>query len=390
MRYLPFVLKHLRANKVRSLSTVAALALCIFLFCTLQTFIRAVEWNLASASDTRLMTRHAVSLVFNLPVAYENRVAALPGVRSVAAVVWFGGLRHGDFKDFFPNWAVEAERYLAAYPEYELPVWQKAAFLADRRGCIVGRATAERYGFKLGDTLHLESFIPPYRIGKPFEFVVQGIYDADQVRHPGTDVTQMFFHFKYLDEATQGRAGVGSYLVTIADGREAASVGRAVDALFENSDEPTLTETESAFRAGFVAMAGNLSFVLNGIGLGVMFTILLVTANTMGMALRERRREIGVLKTLGFDGRLVMGLMLGEALLLGAFGGALGLLLGRAAIRSLPYLPMIGGAVRGFPEMDLSPAVAALGLGAALLLAFLAGLVPAWAAYRTRVVAALR
>ena len=367
------------------------MSVCIFLFCTLRTFVEAVTWNLQSANASRLVTRHAVSLVFNLPIAYKERIASLPGVVRVAMVNWFGGARRaGDFSEFFPNLAVEAEPYLALHPEFILPEEQKRAFLADQRGCIVGRKTADRFGWKIGDAFQLESFIPPYRAGRPFEFIIQGIFDTDQARYPGTDTTAMFFHWKYLYEMTNQRVGVGNFTIEIADPAQASAISRAVDALFENSDAQTRTETEAAFRAGFVSMAGNLALLLNGIALAVMFTILLVTANTMSMAVRERRTEIAVLKTLGFPSGLVMALILGESLLLGALGGGVGILLGREMIRALPHLPFIGDAVRGFPNLGLSPAIASLGFGMSLCLGLLAGIVPALLAYRARVTDMLR
>src|SRR5262245_51994611 len=181
MRFLPIVLKHLRRSWICSASTILALALCIFLFCTLQTFLAAVERNLRSANASRLVTRHAVSLVFNLPMAYRDRIAAVPGVRQVAMQNWFGGARKaGDFSDFVPNLAVEAEPYLDMYPEYSLTDEERRTFLAEPRGCIVGPDTAARFGWKAGDTFQLESFIPPYRVGRPFEFVVSAVYHPDE------------------------------------------------------------------------------------------------------------------------------------------------------------------------------------------------------------------
>jgi putative ABC transport system permease protein len=391
MRFLPYVLKHLRRNWVRTTSTVFALALCVFLICTLQTFLRAVTWNLQSANATRLIIRHAVSLVFNLPIAYGERILAIPGVRSVAKTSWFGGARRaGDFRDFFPNFAIDAEPYLAMYPEYLVPEDQKHAFMADLRGAIVGRETAEKFGWKIGAVFQLESFIPPYRIGKPFEFVVSGLYDTDEKRFPGTLRTLMFFHYKYLYESTDQRVGAGTYVVQIDDAARAPEVGRAIDALFENSDAQTHTETEAAFRAGFVSLAGNLTLLLNGIALAVLFTILLVTANTMGMAVRERRMEIAVLKTVGFPAGLILALVLGESMLIGAIGGVLGILLGAWAIGILPYLPIIGDAVRGFPHLALAPDLALIGLAVAVAIGAAAGLPPAIMAARARVTEILR
>jgi putative ABC transport system permease protein len=276
------------------------------------------------------------------------------------------------------------------YPEYHLTPEEKAAFMSDRRGCIVGSTTAKKFGWTVGSTFQLESEIPPYRVGKPYEFIVRGIYTVDKVKTPGADDTSMYFHYEYLEEATSHRAGVGIYIVEVNDPSQATAVAKAIDAEYENSTAQTKTETEGAFIAGFINLAGNLVLLLNLIGTAVAFTILFVTANTMSMAVRERRTEIAVLKTLGFSSGLVMTLILGEALLIGLIGGTVGLLLGRAMISILPSLPMIGAAVAGFPNLGLSPAVASLGFGFALLLSVAAGLFPALSAFRSRITEMLR
>jgi putative ABC transport system permease protein len=395
MKFVPLILHHLRRNWIRTSSTIVAMTVCIFLFCTLQTFLKAVNWNLQSASSNRLIVRHRVSMVFNIPVAYKARIQSVPGVQSVVAANWFGGVFR-DMKNFFPNMAVEPEGYLAMYPEFQLPEDQKKAWFADRRGCIIGRRTADRFHFKIGDTIAMESFIPPYRIGKPWEFVVRGIYDSDPVRYPGTDLTMMYFKWDYLYETLHAihpgssYTAAGTFYVQIADASKAGEVSKAIDDLFENSDTQTRTETESAFRAGFLAMVGNLALLLNSIAIAVMFTILLVVANTMSMAVRERRSEIAVLKTLGFSSGLIMLLIMGEAMAIGLIGGGLGILLGHWAIQALPSVPFLGDAVRGFPELGLTLPTAAIGLGTALALSLAAGIIPAWLAYRARITEMLR
>ena len=391
MRFLPLVLKHLRTSWIRSASTILALSLCIFLFCTLQTFLMALNQNLETADASRLVTRHAVSLVFNLPMSYRDRIAALPGVKRVAMANWFGGSRKaGDFTEFFPNMAIEAEPYLDMYPEIGLTPEERQAFLSEPRGCVIGPETAARFGWKVGDTFQLESFIPPYRVGRPFEFVVTAIYHPDMNKYPGADNTLMFFHHKYLYETTNRRVGVGTYVTEVENPDQAASVTRAIDGLFANSDAETHTETEEAFRASFMALAGNLALLLNTIGMAVTFTILLVTANTMSMAVRERRNELGVLKTLGFSSGRVMGLILSEAGMIGLFGGALGIALSLMLIRVLPHMPFIGPMLRGTPGFGLPPSLMAGGFGLALLIALAAGLVPAVLAYRARITDLLR
>src|SRR5262249_3791144 len=296
-----------------------------------------------------------------------------------------------DFSKFFTNLAVEDEPYFAMHPEYKVPPEEMRAFREDLRGCIIGRALADRFKWKVGDTCFLESFIPPYRKKDgPFEFVVRGIYDADLVREPAADQGNMYFHYKYLYEGTGQRLGAGLYVVELQDPKGAPTVAQAIDKRFENSEAETKTETEAAFRADFMAMIGNLALLLNSIGLAVIFTILLVTANTMSMAVRERRTEIAVLKTLGFSSLQVMGLILAEAVAIGALGGSLGLGLSALIINALPDAPGIGAMVRGWPNFGLHLGVSGQGLFIALFLGFAAGFVPALVAYRSRIVEMLR
>ncbi len=407
MKFLPYLLKHLRRNWIRTLSTVAAMAVCIFLFCTLQSILAEVNGLIESTSASRLVTRHAVSLVFDLPLSYGARIQSVPGVERVANATWFGGSlpakKEGkaeegpasttDWSNFFPNMAVEPEPYFAMYPEYQVPPEQWQAFMADLRGCVIGRKLADKFGWKLGDTFYLESFIPPYRKPDgPFEFVVRGVIDTDKAKYPKTDTNLMFFHYKYLYEGTGRRTEAGTYMVEIDDPDQAGAISKAIDALFENSDAQTHTETEAAFAAGFISMAGNLALLINTIGLAVTFTILLVTANTMSMAIRERRTEIAVLKTLGFSSGKVMGLVLAEALLLGVLGGALGIGASRALLFMMANTPGVKDILAGvgLSSLSLNPVVAGVGFGAALLLGLAAGFVPAYSAYRARITDMLR
>jgi len=389
MKYAPLVLKHLRKNWIRTLSTVLAMSVCIFLFCVLQTVIAAVNFGLTAGNTNRLVTRDYVSLANLLPINYKQKIAAVPGIKDTVIVSWFGG-QYGDSKNFFSNFAVEPEAFLRVYPEIMLPEDQKQKWLGDVRGCIIGRKLAERFHWTIGSTFQLESFIPYYRVGKPFDFVVDGIYDTDEARYPATDLSAMYFNFKYPYEASGQRIGIGTLTSLIDDPKQAGAVSKRIDETFDNSDHPTKTETEQAFRASFVALAGNLALLLNGIGLAVAFTILLVTANTMSIAVRERRQEIGVLKTLGFPSGLVMTLIISEALLLGLMGGLIGVGVARVGLWLLVRAPFIGDVLRGFPGLGLSPRIVSFGLGIALLLGLLAGFIPALMAYRSRITEALR
>lgn len=410
MKYVPFVLKHLRRNWVRTTSTVLAMAVCIFLFCTLQSVLAEVNALLDSTSANRLVTRHAVSLVFNLPLSYGPRIQAVPGVKQVATTSWFGGVlptkKEGkaditaegteattDWSNFFNNMAVDAEPYFAMYPEYQVEPEEWQAFMQDMQGCLIGRKLANKFGWKPGDHFFLESFIGPYRKSSgPFEFIVRGVFDADPVKHPNTDTNIMYFHHKYLYESLGRNVAAGTYTVEIHDPDQAGAVSKAIDATFENTDAQTRTETERAFAAGFISMAGNLALLLNGIGLAVAFTILLVTANTMSMAVRERRTEIAVLKTLGFSSGRVMGLIVAEALFLGALGGVLGIGGSQGIMWMLTNLPVVKDMLAGIglTSLTLRPLVAAVGFAVALFLGFAAGSVPAWGAYRARITDMLR
>ncbi|HEY1732332.1 MAG TPA: FtsX-like permease family protein [Terriglobales bacterium] len=389
MKFAPLVLKHLRKNWIRTLSTVLAMSVCIFLFCTLQTVVEAVNFGLHSGNASRLVTRHNVSLVFSLPLNYKQRVEAVPGVKEVVMNWWFGGI-YKDPKNFFANIATEPQAFLEVYPEFMLPPDQKEKWLHDRRGAIVGRKLAQRFGWKVGDTFEMESSIPPYRVGHPFEFVIDGIYDTDEAKYPGADLNSMYFDYKYLYEATGRNLGIGWLVEKIDDPKNAGAISKAIDAQFENSDAATKTETEQAFQAGFIAMAGNLAFLLNGIGLAVAFTILLVTANTMSIAVRERQQEIAVLKTLGFSSALVMTLILSEALLIGVMGGAVGLLISAGALKILPQVPLLGDIVAQYPNFGLSTHTVLLGIAVALALGLFAGFFPAMTGYRARITETLR
>jgi putative ABC transport system permease protein len=394
VKYLPYILKHLRKTWIRTGSTVLGIALCIFLICVLQTVAAAINGALSGAATDRLVTRHRVSLVFPLPQAYLTRIQSVPGVKRVARSNWFGGMLgsggNADFRNFFPNFAIDAEPYFAMHPEILVPSDQMRGFMDDRRGAIIGPELAEKFGWKVGSTFQLTSVIPPYQVGHPFDFVVRGIYGLDEARRKGGSRSVMFFHYEYLYEATNRNAGVGTYNLQIANPNQAAAIGKAVDAQFENSDNETKTETEQAFLASFIAQAGPLVFLLNFIGLAVAFTILLVTANTMSMAVRERRTEIAVLKTLGFRSSLVLSLVLGEALTLGVLGGMLGIGLATALISNLAKIPGLGTALQTFPNIGLNPTVASLTFVAAAAIGLSAGLAPALAAFRANITSMLR
>lgn len=402
MKFLPFVLKHLGATWVRTASTIISMALCVFLFCSLQSVLTHLDGFIEGRSPRRIVTRNAMSIIGVVPITHKARIETVPGVTRVSALTAFGGVlmarKEGlvdpgaaetDWTTVFQNIAVDAEPFFAMNPEYMVPPDEFRDFMNDLQGCVIGRELGTKFGWKIGDRFFLQSFVPGMRKKSgPFEFVVRGFLETDLQKFPGTETNQMIFHFKYLSESLGGVTQTQFIMVEIDNPARTAEISAAIDALFENSSDETYTETEKAFSANFISMVGDLSTLVNGIGLAVCFTILLVTANTMSMAVRERRKEIAVLKTVGFGSGQVMGLILAEALIMGAIGGALGIGGALAAISAMNGAP--GQTVLGISHLELQPRVALFGVVVAITLGLAAGFVPAWGAYRARVTEMLR
>jgi putative ABC transport system permease protein len=317
--------------------------------------------------------------MFPLPLSYRSRIASVDGVEAVSIGNWFGGT-YQDKKNFFPKFGVDATSYFPMYPEYGVPPDQFASFLRDRKGCIVGRKLAERFGFKVGDTIPVIGDI----YAGDWEFNVRGIYEG---KKKGTDETIMFLHWKYIDESLPKRfqGQVGFYIVQLGDPAAAGRISKLLDAQFENATEQTLTETEKAFQTEFVRMMGNIGLLVRAIGGAVVFAILLVAGNTMAMTARERTTEIAVLKTIGFRGGILGCLVVAEGLLLTLAGWALGVGL------SWAICDAVGKAYANFfPVFSLAADTAALGLGVAILTGVVASLFPAAHAFRTSIVGAMR
>ena len=275
------------------------------------------------------------------------------------------------------------ETFFDLYPEFQVPPDQLAQFQKERNACIIGRKLAQQHRFKIGDVITMEGDIFPGR----WAFVVRGIYTG---RDASTDETQMFFQWNYLYEQVQQRepgrsVGVGWYILRVQAPDAMPQVAAAVDEQFQNSRAPTKTESEKAFQQGFVQMSSAIITSLQVISVVIVGIILLVLANTIVMAVRERAREYAVLKTLGFSARHLVGLILGESLLISLCGGALGLAL---------TFPMVQGFAKAlptfFPVINVAPLTIALALGAALVAGVAAALLPATRVVRTPIVAGLR
>lgn len=377
MKFLRLVWNNLRRKKIRTTLTIGSFAVALFLFGLLAAIRMGLRGGADAAGADRLDVINKVSLILPLPYSYRDRLLRVPGVANVTYASWFGGV-YQDERNFFPQMAVDKDTWFDVYWDYVASRNEKDAFRSDRQACMVGRALAKRFGFKIGDKVPLRGTIWP----GTWEFNVVGIYDGNR---PEADTSGMFFRYDYLEERRAfGKGQVGWYVVKIANIDDAVRVTKAIDDLFSNSPYETLTQTEKAFAASFVKQMGNIELLIMSIGSVVFFTLLLVTGNTMAIAVRERIGELAVLKTIGFSDVRVLGLVLGEVVLIAGQGGLIGLALAKFVIPGLSQaLPMLG-------VLYVSPQTFALGFGLALLVGVAAGLLPAIGAMRLKVVDALR
>ncbi|MEW5765314.1 MAG: ABC transporter permease [Acidobacteriota bacterium] len=376
-RFLPLLLANVTRKKARLALTVGSYAVALFLFGVLAAVQTAFNQGLEVAGADRLIVRNKVSLIMPLPYAYRDRILLVPGVRKVTYATWFGGI-YQDERNFFPNFAIDADHYLEVYPEFRVEPSQWTDFLRDRQACAVGRKLAERFGWKLGDRIPLKGTIWT----GVWEFNLRAIYEGSR---PEDDTQQFWFRYDYLEERRPfGKGTVGWYVVQVGDPDRAAAAAAAINDRFANSSYETAAETEKAFAAGFVRQMGNIQALILSIGSVVFFTLLLVTGNVMAIAVRERMGEIGVLKTLGYSDGAVLALILSESCLYALLGGGAGVLGAKAF--TLGGDPTQGLLVAFY----FSPQKMALGLSFALLVGLLAGLLPALAAMRLKIVDALR
>ena len=376
MTYQKFILRNIGRKKTRMLLTMGSFAVALFLFGLLAAIQNAFYEGVEMAGADRLIVRHKTSMVMPLPYAYKEKIGRLPGIAAVQAGCWFGGV-YQEPKNFFPQFALEAEEFRRVYPEYLMPEEQWKAYLDDMQGCLVGRKLINRFGWKLGDRIALRGTIYPGN----WEFNIRGIYEN---KKQADDTGAMFLHYKYLDERRPLKGQVAWYIVKVEKPENALAVAKAIDEEFSGASYRTLTETEQAFQTDFVKRLGNIKLILMIIGGVVFLTLLLVTGSTMAMAIRERTGEIGVMKTLGFTDRLVLALLLFESMAFALIGGGLGLAL--VKLFTLGGDPT-GGMLRSF---HLSPLNMLFGMLITLATGFGSGIVPALGAMKLSIVDAMR
>lgn len=381
MKFTGLILANLFRKKARLVLTIGSFAVALFLFALLGVVNDAFGRGADIVSANRLVTINRTSIINTIPLSYRDEILRIPGVSYITHDNWFGGV-YQDPKNFFPQFVIDPENQRQVFPELIVPDDQWNIFLKDRQGAIVGKATMDRFGWKVGDRIPIKTTL--YGLGdKTFEFNIDGVYHGAK---PEDDTTQFWFQWEYFKESIPERVKgqVGWYTIRIANPDDAPRIAKAIDNAYLNSPYETKTETESAFAQGWVKQFGNIKFLIVSIGTVVFFTLLLVTGNTMAISVRERTNELGVLKAIGFSDRTVLGFILGESMAI-ALSGCVGLLLALVAI------PAVSRAMAGLlPPLLVTAKTLANGVLAALAVGFASGILPAYGAMRMRVVNALR
>jgi putative ABC transport system permease protein len=382
-RYLSLAMKNSTRNRRRSLLTICSMAVSLCLLGVLFAMYAGLFLhNVSQGSALRMVVRHKVSLAQTLPYAYEGRIRQVPGVREISSWNWFQGAYKDqrEPKNFFARFAVEPRAFLTIRTQMDMPDDQRKAFVSERTACVVSKDLAERLGFKLGDRITIVGDIYPVTL----ELTVRGIFDDPDA------INTLFFNREYLrDMLTPGRRDQeGTFAVLVASPDDIPRVSSAIDNVFDNSPQPTKTESEQQFAQTFASFIGNIKMFLFSICAAVTFTILLVSGNTMAMSVRERIKEVGVLKTLGYTTQGILSIILEEAAVISVIGGVVGVLLAELLILFVRktvalYQPALH-------DMAISIPVGLICVALALVIGLASSFVPAWNAARTNILDSLR
>lgn len=376
------ILANLFSRKLRAILMLVAIFFAFLIFGVLAGVQNGFNNIGGAAGENRLVTINKINFTQPMPISYVERIRAVDGVARASHANWFGGY-YQEGKNQIVTFAIDPEFYMDIYAtDYKLSADQRAAFLADRSGLLVGQKLAERWGWKLGDRIPLSSNIYTNKnTGKQtWDFTIVGILEPAQ---ENADTSVAFFHHAYFNESvTFGQDTAGWIVIETTDKALNTEVSKRVDAMFANSPAETATDTEKAFNQAFVGQLGNITLIVTLVVGAAFATILMIVGNTMAMAVRERTKEIGVMKTLGFPSGRIFKMVLGESLLLAMLGGLPAL--GVAAL----LLELMRKSV-GFPGLALTLDFTALGIAIMLALGLLTGIIPAWNALRLNIVTAL-
>jgi putative ABC transport system permease protein len=380
MTLISFVRKNAFRNKRRSLLTLASIGFSLLLLTVMMTIWRAFYLSDGSAeSAQRLIVRHKVSLAQFLPIADRERIRSMPGVKQVVNETWFGGQYKDDKpENFFAQFGTDPQEIFQVLTDFHIPPDQLEAWQKDRAGCVADAELAKKHGWKIGDRIPIKGTIFPFNL----ELTLRGMFTAPQATET------LYFNNAYMDEGYARIKGFVGFFGVLADSPQAVpQVAKDIDAAFRNTDRPTKSESEKAFNLDWIAMLGNVKAFILSICAAVVFATLLVSANTMAMSIRERTREVALLKTLGFTRGTVLGLFMSEAVTLAAVGGLLGAIGASGIIFLMAHAPGIGLMLAGV-KPNVATIVVAVLVGATV--GVISSFVPAYNASRGNIVEGLR
>lgn len=375
-----FVRKNAFRNKRRSLLTLLSISFSLLLLTVMMTIWRAFYLSDGTAeSAQRLIVRHKVSLAQFLPISYREKIRSISGVKNVVNETWFGGQYLDDKPEhFFAQFGTDPNEIFELQKDFHIPPDQLEAWKKDRAGCVVDAELAKKYGWKIGDRIHIKGTIFPLDL----ELTIRGMFTAPQ------PTETVYFNNTYIDEGWPRVKGFVGFFGVLADSpKSVPEVAKAIDAQFRNSDRPTKSESEKAFNLDWIAMLGNVKGFILSICAAVVFATLLVSANTMAMSIRERTREVALLKTLGFTRGTVLALFMGESVSLAAFGGLLGAMAASGLVYVMARSPQMGLFLTGV-SFSLPMVLVAVLVGASVGL--VSSFVPAFNASRRNIVEGLR
>jgi putative ABC transport system permease protein len=378
MKYSTLILANLFRKKIRLILTLGSFFVALFLFGMLAAIRGAFNQGVDVAGADRLVVINRVSLISPVPLSYMDKIRQIKGVKYITHMSWFGGV-YQDPKNFFPKFAVDVENQRLVYPELLVSDAEWNNFVKDREGAVVGASVAKRFGWKVGDRIPIKGDI----FSGNWEFNLDGIYHGKDAQQ---DESQMWFQWNYLEERAkdQIKGRVGWYTLRVENPDDSGRIAKEIDEKFANSSYETKTETEKSFATGFVKQLGNIQFLIITIGSVVFFTLLLITGNTMAIAVRERTGELAVLKAVGFSDRFILLFVMAESLVIALIGGGLGIIASKILAAVHNPIPNV------LPYFSVPNQALVMGFVLALTVGLISGIIPAIGAMRLRVVDALR
>ncbi len=377
--------RNVTRNKFRTAATIVGVAVAVVAFILLRTVVSTWSRGAEDAAQDRIAIRHKVGFVMPLPIRYLQDVRQIEGVESAVNMNWFGAKHATREREFFANMATDPKAFLDVYREVDLPAAQAEAWIQNRKGAVVGRLLAKKFGWKVGDRVKLRGTIYP----GDWDFEISGIFDSDK---RSVDLSSFLFHYDYLNQELDPRLRdwIGWVAARVSGAGKAATVSRAIDAHFEDSEVQTISMSERALSNSFMGMFGAILGAMDIVSIVILLIMMLILGNTVAMGVRERTHEYGVLRAMGFMPRHLVRFILGEAATIGILGGVLGLLL------SYPIVEQGIGRfleenMRGFfPFFRIQATTAIMAIVFSVCLGIVAAVIPAYRASKLDVVDSLR